>query len=134
MQKEKMKKSALAVLTCAALSACSHQDDLIENANVAMKAQVASDISLSIDADSERYFKVQRLAENGSGDRFDYVCGRTTVDQPGYIDHKMERFIIFIRNGKPTITFFDGSDEESGKKEFADRWDVSCPGYILPRS
>lgn len=112
-------------------TACSAPTDPIDSANIALKAQLASDITIEIDRNTEKYFHLQQAAPDGSGTILDYVCGTATVDQPGLHNHSKERFIVTIANGKPGLTLFDGGGDSPEAIGFEKKWNTSCPGMSV---
>jgi len=118
------------VLGCAGAHA--NAADQVALANKLMKAGLASDISVRIDVGTERYFPVHETAANGSGDVFDYVCGRGIFEQPGGMFNGSMHFIIPIRNGSERgLTDFDDGQDPVSKKRFDAKWARRCPGYAL---
>ena len=103
-----------------ALAACTvSETGKINEANARMRRQVASTVTINIEAGSQRLYQPPGP--------FYYVCGRGVVNNPGLTDHELQRFITSVGyDGSGGLTIFDGRRDPKGRAEFEEQWLQDC--------
>jgi len=114
------------------VAGCTGRVDDVPSANAAMKSIWASASSVKFDAPSERYFPLHLAAKDGSPSKYDFVCGRVTINRPGSSDDP-HRFVFTIVDGGPGLPLIDSGDSAAEMKTFDADWAERCTGYALAR-
>ena len=115
-----MKNLAIIIVVIITVMGCNQQPvDKIDRANAMLRSQVANDVTVDIDRSGEKLIEVP-------GEYF-YVCGKGTVNQPGLVDHHVERFIVTVNTRTDGgLTIFDGNSDQEAKTNFQKSWDSKC--------
>ena len=121
-------KSALIVVACMAISACSTSDQRGKKLNAA-----ASVVSRQLARDIETQIDWQKALVTSTSGGFFYVCGEALLNRPNAgvltLNNVRQRFIVTVNaSTKDGSALFDGSRDQGGQYVFEATWRDKCSG------